>query len=430
MSLVKQQVKVQTANRTKCVAYLDISTGPFIESAEVTGVTASSISLQLGASNSGSAITTWYYSIDGGTNYASTTSTTPTITGLNPYTDYEILIYGVDANNKQSREITVNAKTLYVFNGVYAYQAAAYTKTIEVTGYYKLQVWGAEGGYGYNSSTTYAAGKGGYAQGVVKLNKNDIIYIHTGGQGVAGSTTKSVKAGGSNGGGASGYNYGGSGGGGTDIRIKPSTAASGTSYDTYYARVIVAGAGGGGCYYSAYYGGAGGGATGSDGKGYSTTYNAKGGTATAGGGGGSYNGGNYKGTDGSFGDGGAAATSTTSNYGRSGGGGGGWYGGGGGGYRANSSYYRYGQSGGGGGSGFTYSSSTASSVPSSGWLLTSAYYLSNPTNAAGTTCFNSPTGAEETGHAGSGYALVTYCGQTATDGACSSTNMAAYNSAC
>ena len=401
MTLEKQAVKVATSNRTKCVAYLDISNGPLIESAEVTGVTASSISLQLRASNSGSAITTWYYSTNGGSSYTSTTSTTPTITGLNSYTDYEILIYGVDANNKQSREITVNAKTLYVFNGIYAYQAAAYSKTIEVSGYYKLQVWGAQGGNAYTSTaSTYVGGKGGYSQGVVYLNENDTIYIYTGGQGVAGSNTQSVKTGGTNGGGNSGTYYGGSGGGASDIRI---------NNDSLYSRVIVAGGGGGAAYYSGYVGGVGGGTEGLYGTGYNSTYRAKGGTATAGGAAGGYSG--YTGTAGDFGIGGNGNTTSTS-YNRAGGGGAGWYGGGGAGYRSSSKNYYNGTSGGGGGSGFVYTSSTAANVPS-GWLLDSSYYLTSASTTAGNVSFTSTSGGTETGHAGSGYALVTYCGSTA-----------------
>ena len=278
----------------------------------------------------------------------------------------------------------------YEYNNTFSYSSSVQTLTIVKSGYYKLQVYGAAGGNGYNSST-YAGGKGGYANGVIHLNASDVLYIHTGGAG-KGSTSKAVQSGGTNGGGAGGYNYGGSGGGATDIRINT---------DSLYARVIVGGGGGGGAYYSGYSGGAGGGTSGGNGTGYSTSYNAKGGGTTSGGTGGSYNGGSYKGTDGSFGNGGAAATSTTNNYGRSGGGGGGWYGGGGGGYRGNSSYYYYGQSGGGGGSSYTYSSSTASQVPS-GWLLNSSYYMTSTSTTSGS-------------RSGNGYAVVTYCGQAASD---------------
>ena len=282
----------------------------------------------------------------------------------------------------------------YEYENTFNYSANVQTLQIVKGGYYKFEVWGAAGGNG-NNSTTYYGGLGGYATGVVHLNANDILYIHTGGAG-KGSSSNGVQPGGTNGGGAGGYYRGGSGGGATDIRINT---------DSLYARVIVAGGGGGGAYRSNYFGGSGGGAngveaTGGDGSGYDTTYNAKGGGTTSGGAGGSYNGGNYKGSDGTFGNGGAAATSTTTNYGRSGGGGGGWYGGGGGGYRASRNYYYYGQSGGGGGSSYTYSAATASQVPS-GWLLGSEYQMtSTSTNG---------------GNSSDGLAKVTYCGQSASN---------------
>ena len=494
LSIVKQEVKVSTSNRTKCVAYLDIATGPFIESVDVTGTTSQSATLSLAASNAGSAITTWYYSIDGGITYQSSNSNTPTVNGLIPLRTNEILLYGVDASGKQTREetvfvttpgpsqgatsvsgVTYNSITLntvgqyvttwhykvdsgsyqtttsstptitgldpettytikvygsdaygnetdevtltattntYVFNGIYPYQATAYTKTIEVTGYYKLQVWGAQGG---SYDTTYAGGKGGYSVGVVQLFKNDIIYIHTGGEGPSsGTSTTGYLAGGTNGGGAS---YSGSttylsssGGGASDIRIKPSTAPAATNYDTYYARVITAGGGGGAGSYNAsnlFGGGYGGGASGGDGSARNYFFvqyqKGLGGTATAAGTSNCGSSGVQScGTEGAFGQGGSSST-TPGMSGGVAGGGGGWYGGG---FALRASA--------GGGAGFVYTSSTASNVPSSGWLLTSTYYLTSASTTAGDSSFTSTSGGTETGHAGDGYALVTYCGSTAS----------------
>ena len=62
--------------------------------------------------------------------------------------------------------------------------------------------------------------------------------------------------------------------------------------------------------------------------------------------------------------------------------------------------------GGGGGSGYVYTSSTASNYPS-GCLLNSTYYLSDATTTAGNEQFTSPTGTNETGHSGNGYARIT-----------------------
>ena len=87
----------------------------------------------------------------------------------------------------------------------------------------------------------------------------------------------------------------------------------------------------------------------------------------------------------------------------------GWYGGGGGGYRNSSSYYYYGVSNGGGGSGFVYTSGVT--LPT-GYLLGADYQLTSAQTIAGNTAFTSPTGGTETGHAGNGYAKVTFVGQT------------------
>lgn len=102
-------------------------------------------------------------------------------------------------------------------------------------GRYKLEVWGAQGGY--RSSKTYG-GKGGYSVGTIVLNKeiqeDTELFIYVGGSGNSVSAaTSSIYPGGFNGGGYR-YKYKG-GGGASDIRI---------GVDSLYARVIVAGGGG------------------------------------------------------------------------------------------------------------------------------------------------------------------------------------------
>ena len=239
-------------------------------------------------------------------------------------------------------------------------------------GQYKLECWGAQGGY--RSSSSFYGGNGGYSVGILNLAQNTTVYLYVGGAGNTGKT-----AGGFNGGGKrSSYN---GGGGGTDIRI---------GSNSLYARVIVAGGGGsdGATNKNGMYGGgtSGGTATQSFGSG------GGGGTQTAGGAGGSNN-------AGTFGQGGQGL-SASSGYG--GAGGGGWYGGGG-------SYPDYSgddDRGGGGGSGYVYTSSTASNYPS-GCLLNSSYYLTSASTTAGNTSFTSPTGTSETGHTGNGYVRIT-----------------------
>ncbi len=249
----------------------------------------------------------------------------------------------------------------------YAYTGAKQTVTLK-PGRYKLECWGAQGGY--RSSTSYG-GLGGYSVGEISLEKQTTLYVYVGGSGNTGKTN-----GGFNGGGKrSTYN---GGGGATDIRV-------GT--DSLYARVIVAGGGGsdGATNKNGMYGGGetGGTATQSYGSG------GGGGTQAAGGTGGS-------GNAGTFGQGGEGKAASS---GYAGAGGGGWYGGGG--------SYPDGSGdddrGGGGGSGFVW---TGSNAPS-GYLLGAAYYLTNASTKAGNTSFTAPGGAAETGHSGDGYARIT-----------------------
>lgn len=198
--------------------------------------------------------------------------------------------------------------------------------TAPVAGFYKLEVWGAQGGNAGSAS----GGNGGYATMIVKLNRNQTLYVVVGTQGQSSSSPDGqVYAGGYNGGGSahndSGTAWGG-GGGATHIGTTATTLAN-----TRVENIIIAAGGGGGAgSFNGYNrtGGAGGGCNG--GYGYGVMYGYPG-TQTAGGigkGAGSYH------DDGKYGQGGNAG----SIYGS--GGGGGYYGGGTG--------YDSGSSGGGG----------------------------------------------------------------------------------
>lgn len=254
-----------------------------------------------------------------------------------------------------------------------------YTGTVQTVtlpkGTYKLECWGAQGGYSSSNSGIEVGmgGKGGYSAGTITLNQKTLIYIYTGG---VGSISDNGKADGGfpNGGSswASSTSEGAGGGGGSsDIRI-------GT--DSLYARVIVAGGGGGGGEDNET-GGYGGGETGG------TSGSGIPGSQTA--------------PSGYFGIGGHTSYD-------GGGGGGGWYG----------AYPAGGQttpatgssgsdtSGSPGGSGYVYTSATASNYPS-GCLLNSSYYLSDAKTIAGNNSFVSPTGSSETGHSGNGYCRIT-----------------------
>lgn len=265
----------------------------------------------------------------------------------------------------------------------FEYQGYFTKAIVDTAGYYKLETWGAEGGGSRLSSNSSSGlgGKGGYSIGYVNLDAGDTLYVYVGGYGE--SSVSGDAFGGFNGGG-SGYasssgEPGNGGGGASDIRI---------GQDSLYARVIVAGGGGGGGEDSGDPYGAGGGLTG--------TNSYRPGTQTSAGTNGAFG----IGADTGFADGGA--------------GGGGWYGGG----TTSSTSSGSDSEGGGGGSGWIYTESnfntwqSGNSTDAAKWLLDSKYYLSNADTLAGNTTFKSPTGTNETGHAGNGYVRITYVGTT------------------
>ncbi len=262
-----------------------------------------------------------------------------------------------------------------VVDSVLNYAYTGSSQNVELLpGKYKLEVWGAQGGY--RSSSSYG-GRGGYSVGTIALTENTKFFIYVGGSGNTGGTS-----GGFNGGGSRATYNGG--GGGTDFRI---------GSDSLYARVIVAGGGGsdGATNKNGLYGG------GTSGGSASQSYGSggQGGTATSGGAG--YSSGAN--TPGSFGKGGQGYN-RSSGYG--GAGGGGWYGGAGSYPDSSGDDDR----GGGGGSGYVYTSSTASNYPS-GCLLSSKYYLIDASTIAGNASIPATSSGTETGHSGNGYARIT-----------------------
>lgn len=276
-----------------------------------------------------------------------------------------------------------NIKTGDILN--FDYTGAVQSITLP-KGTYKLECWGAQGGYSSSNSGIEVGmgGKGGYSVGTITLNQKTPIYIYAGG---VGSISGNGKADGGfpNGGSswASNTSEGAGGGGGSsDIRI-------GT--DSLHARVIVAGGGGGGGEDNET-GGYGGGKTGG------TSGSGKPGSQTA--------------PSGYFGIGGHTSYD-------GGGGGGGWYGAcpAGGQTTPATSNSRDDTSGSPGGSGYVYTSSTAKNYPN-GCLVNSTHYLTNAKTIAGNTSFPSPSGTSETGHSGNGYCRITVieCNSTALYG--------------
>ena len=273
-----------------------------------------------------------------------------------------------------------NIKTGDILN--FDYTGAVQAITLP-KGIYKLECWGAQGGYSSSNSGIEVGmgGKGGYSVGTITLDKKTPIYIYTGGVGNISGNGK-ADGGFPNGGSswASDTSEGAGGGGGSsDIRI-------GT--DSLHARVIVAGGGGGGGEDNET-GGYGGGETGG------TSGSGTPGSQTA--------------PSGYFGIGGHTSYD-------GGGGGGGWYGACPAGGQTTPATSNSGDdtSGSPGGSGYVYTSSTAKNYPN-GCLVNSTHYLTNAKTIAGNTSFPSPSGTSETGHSGNGYCRITVieCNSTA-----------------
>ena len=269
------------------------------------------------------------------------------------------------------------------------YTGGEQTFTAPITGTYKLEVWGAQGG---SYSKTYYGGYGGYSNGQTNLKNNETIYINIGGQG-SGYSLDKISLGGYNGGGYGGVpntNYsdrqGGSGGGGATHIAKVSGLLSSLE-NNKEAILIVAGGGGGGAAGD-IKGSDGGGFKGNDG-GYSSsfpTYHGTGGTQTIGGFDFTINS-NY----GTFGQG--SGFSDNVKYGGHGGGGG-FYGGGG---------TNRGHSGAGGGSGYIGNSLL---TKKSMYCYNCTESSDENTRTVSTTCTNeSPT--ENCSKQGNGFVKIT-----------------------
>ena len=252
----------------------------------------------------------------------------------------------------------------------FAYTGSEQTYEILVSGYYKLEVWGAQGG-GSNG------GLGGYSTGTMFFKKGQKIYLNVGG-------TTSSGTGGYNGGGTvTGNVYGG--GGATHIATSSGLLSSLSSSQS---SILIVGSGGGGSG-NGYAGGSGGGIFGVAGVGDDP---GKAGTQT---GGGAANN-DCGGGSGSFGQGGTGSWEEEA----LGGGGAGFYGGGSGGGSANNGS-------GGGGSSYIGNSLLTNKVM---YCYNCTASSDTATKTISTTCTNAAA-TENCSKQGNGYAKVTYIGE-------------------
>ena len=205
---------------------------------------------------------TYDYATNGGTsstktsatvNYGSTVDLTPTATK----SGYTFVGWSTDKNatdklkTLKMEDSDIKLYAIYVKN-VYEfdYTGSEQVFKVPVSGTYKLETWGAQGG---SHTLEKHGGYGGYSIGAINLKINDNIFINVGGQGVINnSDVGKITSGGYNGGGntstsASQYlNYGSSGGGATHIANKSGLLSS---LENYRNNIIMVSGGGGGSNY-------------------------------------------------------------------------------------------------------------------------------------------------------------------------------------
>lgn len=244
------------------------------------------------------------------------------VKGQYAFVGWEILEGNVNVNSNiiTTNQSDIELKALWTSTRPYEfdYTGGEQQFIAQYPGYYKVEIWGAQGGsYGTRG------GYGGYSYGQIYIERKDLLFLNVGG-------TTTTSTGGYNGGGNSGTKYNARGGGGA-THISTTTGVIANLEDFKNTILIVAGGGGGSDYYDSVgsNGGEGGGIVGNSGSYYRYSSSAlsytvcKGGTQIAGGAGGI---GKYTGDSGTFGLGGDSGGDI------GGGGGGGIYGGGGGSY--------------------------------------------------------------------------------------------------
>lgn len=302
---------------------------------------------------------------------------TATIDGTNVTPTSDSLVIKVNYKEKTVYELAYIDVTTTTPEPYYEFKA-------KYDGIYKLETWGAQGGYG-SDETKYYGGYGGYSTGTIHLKRGETLYIVIGGKGNSATAKAAAKV-------IGGYNGGGdgfgntdkyvSGGGGATHIAKKSGNLTLFENDLENLLIIAAGGGGGAMYSSSNYGvgGSGGGYNGVPSQPVGNSYKSTGATQTSSGTG------YFPGT---FGKGGCNATANGCS-----GGGGGLYGGDAG---------RY-QGGGAGGSSYIANNNLTDKVM---YCFGCEESSDTSTKTVATTC-HSETPTENCAKEGNVYARITY----------------------
>ena len=163
----------------------------------------------------------------------------------------------------QSKNHTLKAKWIrtvndFNYNGTTGKDGSIQTYIVPASGTYKLETWGAQGGYSKDNTDDTRGGYGGYSTGTLDLTEGQILYIAVGGQGSPCTTHTTTGAqtcgddGGYNGGGitrqyVSATTYYGSGGGATHIATSNGLLNQLSSNSS--SVIMVSGGGGGASRY-------------------------------------------------------------------------------------------------------------------------------------------------------------------------------------
>ena len=134
----------------------------------------------------------------------------------------------------------------------FEYKGKEETYVIDKSGYYQIETWGASGGCSLNNGNTSCddIGYGAYSTGILKLNKEDTLYINIGGAGANGEIGKN-SLGGYNGGGLGTWDNqddesAGGGGGATHIALSSGLLSS---FEQKLDDLLIVSGGGGGKSY-------------------------------------------------------------------------------------------------------------------------------------------------------------------------------------
>ena len=171
--------------------------------------------------------------------------------GSNAPSEIIVLENGVEHSNYTYANGILNVTSVYgdliisaiPYTKIFTYTGNLQNYVVPVSGKYKIELWGAQGGFAYSSD--YPGGLGAYTSGEINLEKNENLYVAVGrAGGVGNNQSKYNYFGGGAGGQTVSYGcYGGDGGGATDIRLN----------DSVNSRIMVA-AGGGGSGYQTDFG--------------------------------------------------------------------------------------------------------------------------------------------------------------------------------